>query len=165
VSPLQLMGSANYSVTGFSAPGAQPKLLWASSIDTEGATRADPGTYENRTLSLTVEAHDTAGTSMHEDALRAKVAKVHREGATARWVRKDGSVRVFDLLAGDQLTLIRGFKYENGRAEMQVQFTALPLARGAAVTQPDRVETEVGGVWVDDRVDDMSAASRTSHDS
>lgn len=141
-SPLVLMStSSNYYVTAFSSPAPNPKLQWASSIDTEGARRADPSTYENRTVSLTVETKDTSSTSTHLDALTGKVTKLHREGGTLKWTRKDGSVRIFDIRAADSYAPVIDIKYENGRAEVQLQFTAPPEMRGGSILQADRPET------------------------
>jgi hypothetical protein len=140
--PLLLMGSgAGYGVTAFSSPAPAPKLVWGSSIDTDGARRADPSTYENRQVQLTVECFDSGSTNVNEDALRGKVAKLHREGGTLKWSRKDGSVRVFDILASDGWSTSIDLVYENGIAVVSLSFLALPRIRAATVTQADRIET------------------------
>lgn len=144
---LLLLGAgSNYWVAPFNWPAPQPKLIWAGSIDTDGSQRADPATYENRTITLTVEAADTASSSTNENNLRAKCAKIHREGGTLKWTRKDSAVRIFDLLANDSLDPVRDIKYENGRAEFTIVFSARPGARGASVTNADRVETTLAAL-------------------
>jgi hypothetical protein len=135
-----MSAAANYLVTAFSAPSPPPKVQWASSIDTDGSLRVDPNNYENRTVTLTVETLDSSSSSTHESALRGKLTKLHREGGTLKWTRKDTSVRIFDVLAVDFVP-VTDHKYEQGRAEFQITLTCLPAMRGAEQDLGDNTET------------------------
>lgn len=131
-SPLEIWSTTDYSVTAvtFSAPPLS--IQWAGSVDTEGSLPSSRK-YENRQISVTVDVASAAGLRN----LQAKVAKIAREGGTAKQTFPNSEVVVWDLHAAD--TFEPQFDvtyYTNTGTFCTVQFTlvAKPVGRGPAVT-------------------------------
>jgi hypothetical protein len=127
----------------FDAPAPEAKVLWASSIDTDGARRADPGAYENRTVtaSLDILKSTAALTQAAVRSLSEKIGKLHREGGTLKVTYPSGNTLIFDLLAGTHNLAYNHTFVIGNLAQISLSFTALPGARGAEVDLGDNVET------------------------
>lgn len=132
-SPLSIWNTASYAVTAFNAPAPPLAVQWASSVDTEGSAAASRK-HENRQISITVEVLSASALR----SLQAKVAKIAREGGTAKLtLPASGEVVIFDLLAADtfepQFDVVY-FTNTGAFCVVNLTLTAKPYGRGAEVT-------------------------------
>lgn len=140
-SPLSVGPGTSYGLLEAHYPAPQPKLLWAQSIDTDGSTRADPSTRENRTVTLTFDMVDTNDALLF--AFVQKYAKLQSDGGTLHRTMRDGTtVRIYDVLTVDGLDPSFDLAYYlGGLSEVTITLTCEPAARGAEVDLGDNVET------------------------
>lgn len=135
--------TTGWGLMAFDAPAPELKLLWTSSIDMDGSLRADPGSYENRTVtaSLEVERSTAALTQAQLRILGHKIGKIVREGGTLKVTYPSGNTFTFDLLAGSHNIAFNHVFVLGNLAEVTVSFTCLPGARGAEQDLGDNTET------------------------
>jgi hypothetical protein len=131
-SPLSIWNVAgSYVVTAFNPDAANQTVLWAASVDTEGALPAALKD-ENRTISITVECLSAAALR----TLQAKVAKVSRERGTLKYTLPNSEAIIFDLLAREAFKPTFDVAYfinAGAFCVVEMAFTARPYGRGSAV--------------------------------
>jgi hypothetical protein len=135
--------TTGWGLISFDAPSPELKLLWTSSVDMDGSLRADPGNYENRTVTaqLAVERSTAALCQAQLRILGHKMGKLGREGGTLKVTYPSGNTFIFDVLAGSHnFTFDHAFVLGN-LAMVNVSFTCLPGARGAEQDLGDNTET------------------------
>jgi hypothetical protein len=143
-SPLSIGPGTSYGLLeGTAFPAAPLNVMYASSVDTEGEIPVSRR-YGNRAVTLHVEMAESGAVNTLLDALQAKFAKFQREGGTIHRTRKDGTVRIYDVVAGDGWDPLYDFKYILGHvAEVTMTLPALPLARGTEQDLGDNTETSL----------------------
>jgi hypothetical protein len=142
-SMLLVDSSTGWGLVSFDAPSPELKLLWTSSVDMDGSLRADPGNYENRTVTATlaVERSTAALCQAQLRILGHKMGKLGREGGTLKVTWPSGNTFIFDVLAGSHnFTFDHAFVMGN-LALVSASFTCLPGARGAEQDLGDNTET------------------------
>lgn len=139
-SPLEIWATTNYAVAAFSAPAPPLDVQWAGTVDTEG-TLPVSRKYQNRTLTLTVYVVTAAALR----TLQAKLAKIAREGGTAKQTFPNGEVIIWDLHATDTYEPQLDITYYTNTGTfctVNMTLTAAPLGRGPEITTlSDHVET------------------------
>lgn len=128
-----------YGLVGCEYPAAPQNVLYASTIDTEGAVRSS-AQYGNRVITLKFKFVDTTGALL--TALQAKFGKLQREGGTLKRTMKNGDVRIYDILAGDGWSPVFDFDYDVANVTaVDMTLPAAPFSRGTEVDLGDNVET------------------------
>ena len=133
-SPLVLQSaSSNYHVKEMAFPSPQLIVQYVSSVDTEGSAPTSRK-HENRVLTITVDMAEATDTVTFMDALKAKMAKLAREGGTLKYTRKDASVRIADLLTAEEFNPTFDDTYVLGHLTVvTLTLGAKPYWRGAEV--------------------------------
>jgi hypothetical protein len=138
-SPLNVGPGTSYNLMEHDYPAPPLNVQYASSVDTEGETPVS-SRYGNRTISIKFEMVDAAGTLLA--ALQAKFTKLQREGGTLKRTMKNGDVRIYDIIAGDNWSPVYDLKYYLGDlTEVTMQLPARPFSRGVEVDLGDNIET------------------------
>src|SRR5688500_3114552 len=99
-SPLSIGPGTSYPLLEASFPAPPLNVQYASSVDTEGEM-AVSRRYGNRTITLRLAMDESGANNTLLDALAVKLTKLQREGGTLKRTRKDGTVRIYDIVAGD----------------------------------------------------------------
>lgn len=140
-SALSIGPGTSYPLVEASFPAPPQNVLYASSIDTEGENPVSER-HGNRTITLRFAVDEASAVNTLLDALAAKFAKLQREGGTLHRTRKDGTVRIYDIVAGDGWEPSYDVAYLLAHSsEVPVQFPAKPYMRGAEQDLGDNTET------------------------
>lgn len=138
-SPLLFGPGTPYGLIGSDYTAPAQVVQYAGTVDTEGSL-ASSRKHENRIITLKFKFVDSTGSLLN--ALQAKFAKLAREGGTLKRTKKNGEVRIYDILAGDTWAPVFDFDYMAADVLVaDMVLPAMPYARGAEVDLGDNVET------------------------